>query len=337
MLSGILNPDNLSATLRDLSQRRRQGVLEVTLPDRKVEVLVVQGRIVDVMDVDGNPFATVVERLRRAGMLPDEFTLPLECESYKELFLKINEQVVVEQSTFKLAIKHKVLDQLYQIEASGGGFFSFQVRMIEFDREFSPNISVGQLLLDIVALNSDRERFERTFGAETLIRAAKLPDGAGQNHSEEEQALLDAIGDAIAWSELKHKCLLSAFHVQDTLLAFKDSGRIKLEQVAPVERNGHALSLDKVAEALNRSIDQSFGIPEHEPQVELAAEASLHEEIEQPEVAYAVPRIGLRVKLNLLNMRLLQNSMIPHLVQIIFLLAALTIPLGLWLNTLGEL
>ena len=344
MLSGALNPENLSQTLRDISQRRRQGVLEVSLAERQIHVQFIQGRVVDVLEIGLNPYQEVVEILERISVIPQTIAGELDCDSYQDLFLRLNQVATLDESVYRQVLKHRVLERLYELESVSGGFFGFQVRMVECDREFAPAISVGQLLLDLVSLRADAARFDETFPPGCILQ---LTGHADEILGEEEKIVLDLVKDGISIELLREKCLLSSFHFHDALLSLKDHGLIKNGQAAQTCEARDAFDLDNLAQAFEDSIDEAFAHPtpqghaRPEPAVtngvsthaELSAEsAELANTIKQISTAAAIP---FKIRLNLLNLRLLQASWVPALITLALLASALLAPFVMWKKMLA--
>src|SRR3954468_12737548 len=106
MHSGVVTTENLGEILRGLSQRRRQGVLEISRGSSSTRISFVAGRIVDV-SVDGrSPIEDVTEALRGADIVGQDFEIAPEA-TYSDLFAKINRLPAgTDTETFASVITH---------------------------------------------------------------------------------------------------------------------------------------------------------------------------------------------------------------------------------------
>lgn len=274
MFSGVLSGENLSQTLRDISQRRRQGVLEVSVLDQQYELFFVQGRVVDVHKAGQNLCEEIVQCLKRIGTLPENWEDYDATLAYRDLYLFINSKgYLADEEFFKVVLKHRLLDQLYAVCTANSGFFSFKVKMVEYDKELCPSISVGQLLLDLVAFETDLPKFKDMFQDDLRVVAEAGNPGS---LSEEEKLIVDLLHEALKVSDLRARSILSAYHFQETLLSLRDQKIIRLsdEQSVAAELG---FDLDGLSSSLDSVIDESFGVgneaaaereTKHEPMVE---------------------------------------------------------------------
>lgn len=220
MYQGVISKDNFGEVLRGISQKRRHGLLEITRPQGTTTLCFSGGKIVDVLDGEKTPLQNVVERLQRGGVVTEDFKIEGE-ETYQELLISLQEQQVggeeLTPQTFKRIVKHAVLDQLYSLDLSVGAFYTFRIEMVESDREYSPAVSIGQLLLDLVALEADLLQCEEKFPSQTLVSLA--PSTGQEMNSEEEQVLLGLLSVPISRVDLLRRSLLSLYSFCDALLS----------------------------------------------------------------------------------------------------------------------
>lgn len=372
MQSGVITPENLGQVLRELSQKRKSGVLGITVGECQWQLKFVRGRVVDMLNGSEPPLTGLAQRLQRAGYIEGDVgeflsTLPasLEGERYQTLYHVLN----MDQEAFKLAVKHQVLDALYTLDLQQGAYYSFKMQMVEFDKEYCPSLSVGQLLLDLVELPVELERYTSTFSDDDFI--VRTP-GDPAPLSAEEQAVFDLIEKASSLDELFAQSMLSQFHFLEAVLALYDQGAVAITDSESTHSAGSDESgtqggvdlsmVDDLVAALEDSIDSSFEealaeSDDHEnveersevtpdlklvktsaPLVEAGSTAGVadHEdeqilidEVSAEEFDEDV-QISFRNRTDLLNMRLLHSQLVPLLVLSVFMMVAFLAPLFYW-------
>jgi hypothetical protein len=333
MQSGVLSPENVADVLRGISQRRRQGLLEVNAHERVFVIKFVQGRVVDAAPGGMTGVQDTVAWLKRAGYPvaePASYREP----SYAELLLRLadelSEDFTITTETLKVIVRERVLDHLYNLEVGVGAFYTFKVQMVEHDHDFSPSVSIGQVLLDLVEMNAEREAFHRRFPAGSYIRlTGDTPTGLDP----EEEAIVKCIGEGMAVDDLERRALLSGFHFRHAMVQLAGASVIATGGGALSDKsNSLATDLDSF---LSSSIDAAFGIDssaESANASSLAAGTESLGELIDEEMAddegYAPA--GRSAYLQSCSAQLLQNAMIPRLIAIGFSLLAIVSPFLAW-------
>jgi len=352
MHTGVLNSDNLASVLRDISQRRRQGTLAINLLNRQIEILCVQGKIVEAIEVGISPVAELAEILVNAGRLAQA---PAKTpENYKALFQMMNAgpEGVFDEALFRQIVKERVLNKLYSLDVKAGAHYGFQMQMVEYDRDLCPSISIGQLLLDMVALESDKERFLNVFGNNEV----QLTGLEGGTLSPEECVVLEAVGAGASVDEIARLSMLSCYHLQDAMLTLYDAKMIK---VAPARASGDENeNFDDMLSAFEQSIDQVFdgsteeAVEESELSLKDAIKArqqqnpsilpdeseSIDEESGSESEVEESAWQGMAAwqsRMRLLSVRLTQSPRVVHAFVLSFLVAAALLPLVVWGNVFG--
>jgi len=324
MQSGVLSADNLPDLLRGISQRRRQGVLEIHGSDGVTSIKFVQGRIVEVAASPLTPVQEVVQCLARAGYGVGEPKSYSET-SYSALLARLIDAgqsgKKVDKETLLGVIKHRVLERLYALDVGAGSMYSFKVQMVETERDFSPSISVGQLLLDLVELSAEREDFISLFPVGAIAR--KSPPASPD--TDDEQKVLDAVGGGASLEDITSKSLLSSYHLRHALLGLHKRGGILVdtgipatEQVAPLQTMPS--STEFVSSGDERTTIES-----------LVAE-SVDESIRESAGETSRPRASIHI----VSARLLQNSSVPSVVGLLVLLGGLLAPFVLWADVFSH-
>lgn len=347
METGVVSSENISNLLRGISQRRRQGTLEINYPDTKFQIFFVQGKVVDLAQQGVSKVSEIIQCLKDAGYLDP--SLNVSAQSYTELFKNLEaQQVAVQQDLFSLVVKHRILDRFYALDMSHGAYYTFDVQMIEYDRDFCPSISVGQLLLDLVAMNTDAPRFNSLFGEDVIVVRSDVGSSA---LSEEEQVLMHHIEDGIRIADLRRRSLLSRYHFQEALLALHERGLIGTRRDSNGVHNGKNIEAENLLPNLDEMIDVAFAgdfvevqsetMPvretiENKPSIvgqSSGQTAGLSNNISTPmEVKRVVRSMGVTSRLHLLSAKALQGTLIPRILCWLIIIAASCLPWITWAN-----
>ncbi len=313
MESGVINEDSFSNILRSISQRKKNGVLEITLTEGQLSVSFVKGKVVEVQRADESPAAEVIKRLVASGWLPQgmEFSVQDYAEAARLIKTLQLPRGALSDELFRRAVKQRILDLLYDLDAAlklgGGAYYVFKAQMIVVNEDFSPSISSGQILLDLVSLKQDQSRFLEAFSAGEMLRRGDNGEGL----SEEEELVWKELADGGASIEdVARRSMLSRFHLQDALLGMLERGVI-------VRGGASAVQTQKV-------------LASEPPTASSAASPELTDSPATPAATIAgVASVALHV-------RLLQDVRVPYVLMVIGLAAGILAPLVFWGEIWGE-
>lgn len=320
--SGVITDETLGDVLRSISQRRRQGVLEINAPNAVIRIQFSLGKIIEVIIGDENPLDEIVGRLATAEVIPSGFVVSSE-ENYSDLFVSLMNfgPSLLDEDVFGRAVKHRILDTLYMLELGLGALYSFKVEIVEGDKQFSPSLSVGQILLDIVALHSEDEEFDSIFPPNfSVVPIERAP----ANLSDDEHLLMTLLEDGpLSTRKLRERSLLSLFHFREALLSLKTAGCV-----------------DRGEDLLEKALGGLGELETHDGAV-LAGEISLSRDdsaleavdlyVEAP--GKGVPTRSAKTKLTALSVSLMSSSWIITTVTLCFVVASVIAPWFLWSAT----
>jgi hypothetical protein len=348
---GIATEEGLTTVLRQIGQKRRQGVLELVSPERHVEILFVQGKIVEVLSQGEDVSKAALTRLKEAGIVPPQWVYDSQeggepqDQSYRALFLALVEAgVPLDEDLFRNTIKQCVLDRLYQIDLSGSARFQFRVEMVEYDREFSPTISIGQVLLDLVALPSNRERFEKLFpeSAHLAVKRTEVPEGV---LTAEEKLIYAALSEPLPVETLQKRVMLSRFYFWDGVLSLFERGLIA---TCSVDASAHSKDSPPLRELIQsvvvsgaeaETLIGAIADMATQPVEAIPAELSLRSEEpqqEERENSASAPQelVPSRIRSERWSLRVLESAAAVQVVGILYILACLTVPWFTWSHIL---
>lgn len=360
--SGLVTKESLSELLRTISQRRRNGWLEIQYPDQQVNLGFMQGKICEVQHNSQSSIEEFAKRLELAGYTVERSKIGWN-DSYSSLFVAVNDgahisqKLSIEEAKYKEFLKHRILDSLYELLEQAGGTYEFRNGLVEIDSEFSPSIPVGQLLLDLVALSTDESGFKEKVGSKNWVEriGTDVPNGL----SEEEASLLSLVSPTgVKVTHLKELSLLSKYHFESAFSHLLAQGLVRLSN-AQVSATT-TLFGDEIVSALEDSIDLAFSTSTQEPLDMLYEE---HQEILNKARAYekhskaeakiislseksATPQIPadrieaesteisarqeINTSLSILSFKLLTIESVPHLIVLLYLIMALALPVIFW-------
>jgi Domain of unknown function (DUF4388) len=357
MHTGTISEENISQILRGISQRRQTGIISIKMLDNNYQIMFSSGKIVEAIDQSITPIEDIEQRLKLAGYAKQshDFT---NYNTYNEVFLALqNESVGLKPFTeqdFRRLVKHRVLDTLYNLSLEKQAEYTFEMRSYEIDKDFSPSISVGQFLLDSVALETERERFLRLVPNNSKV--IRL-DSGGLTLTEDENLLYNLIGSGISKSALSANSLLSQYAIQSALLSMHERALIEIENDSQSLNNSKALSGDILSILEDNSerplVEMEFHPLNHEmkKQVEIASQPEhtlkddslekvipanddlpIQESVSDSEIVEE-EFLGSRDKvkrLGYLNAKILNSEIVPHCLIFIFLVFSCLAILFLW-------
>lgn len=218
MQAGFISGDNLSQLLRDVSQRKLTGVVVIKYPKYSVTISLIGGRIADCERSDKNALQEIIKHLKASRAIPKDYAT--EADNLTKLCNSLcaggNGGVFVQRDIFLRAVHHRVFDALYDLAAAGTGQFTVAQKMVELDRELMPSLSVGQLLLDLVELQQNVERFTKLCVPGLVVKSTPNHNAA---LSEEEELLAQLAKNGEEIGELRARSLLSRYHFQSGVIS----------------------------------------------------------------------------------------------------------------------
>jgi Domain of unknown function (DUF4388) len=226
--TGILNPENFADVLRQISHRRRQGMLEIAFADLRVKIAFYNGKIVEVYRGSVPPLEEFIEWLITAQVLPKEFDSS-SVKRYSDLYIvsqSLNSEALrpLDEKSFRSLLRHRTMEKIFKLQLQQGAIYTFQPELVEIDPDFSPSISVGQLLLDMVALESDEEKFDQEFTPHLVLSRTEKPLTA--QLTLDERYIVDLLKESSTVESLAQRSLMSSYHFRETLINLKSGGFI---------------------------------------------------------------------------------------------------------------
>jgi hypothetical protein len=342
--AGIATYENIQQALRHNSGRKRSGSLVLIFPQTPLGVQFHQGRVVGVSEGEALMLKALTQRLEKAGLLGENIELP--ASHPREAFEKLKIAVPsIDAETFRFAWRHAILDCLYgnlskSKLAATPCTFEFRAGMVPYDSELSPTISVGQLLLDLTALEDEEQELSKRYAADVTFQSNAVSSPA---LTLDERWLAKACATPATISDLAQRSLLSKVALRQALQGLWERGLLKQcekrIEVKPAEVLG-----DDAFEAISGAIDKTFSealaapsapLPQEQapvieeiksaPQKEAASVAEPKPKTPEPVVPQQKERSGWGG-----NQYFLRASWVPLLVFWLFLIALCVLPLYFW-------
>lgn len=251
MLMSSVEMGEVFDTLSDISNQRRQGLVTVESSSGSFGIHVYAGKIVGVDELSRPVSIMVAAKLKLAGFLSEEEVLALvkQPQTLEELYQRLCEDGDVPEKAYKDAYFSYALDRLYSIRNLIGVQVSYQPKVVNMPEEFGLDLSPGQLVLDIIELDSD-EDFGRVFGGRTeskvtVARSSKENSLAGREYEflevlDEEHSIRSLYNQALV-AELEFSRILTDLHRQGFISVKGSSGE---EVTAPSALDSLELSAD---------------------------------------------------------------------------------------------
>lgn len=301
MLAGIIDGDNYSSVLRDIAKQRRHGVLGLRFSDHYSDLFFIQGKIVDIKIEGQDRSAQVENGLVELGLL----SAAKGVGSYLELWgaLEASGQATARREIFIRLVEIAIMDSLLQIKWAAGALFEFKVQSLQVEKDIYPTISVGQLLLDLAAIETTSDRFGQLFPSNVVI-ASLGNDVADQEFNQTQARILSCLDQPKNLARLKLEALLNDSQLQEALLDLYDRAAIK------VERADCSDNLDDNNSDLNK-------VETRQPRE--------YEDSDPDRVSTEAPSW-----LALLNSYLINATWLTILVLVLFIFSAIYFPLQIW-------
>lgn len=237
MYSGILTPDNLAQVLKNLSQRRLSGVLEINTESISLKILFSQGRIVEAVENDVSPVEEVIKVLEIAELITSNRAA--KYANYSELVAASSQLCIdgagLELEIFQRVIKHRLLTKLFVLPKLNAASFSFSQQGIDYDRNLLTPFSGAQVLMDLAELEPTTVAWRGLFeGHDFIIRTAQKFETPG---SLEEAIVYDTIGEGVGLAQLLRKTMLCSLYLERALLELHRRELISLTTVQAFSEN----------------------------------------------------------------------------------------------------
>jgi hypothetical protein len=328
MQVGIVNQDNFPQILRSISQRRRNGILELHISERILEVSFHQGKIVDVLHDKQTLYKQIAERLVARDSLLEGPWLTADLTAAQLLEQSQLFGFDLDSETLKKMWLQRALENLYAIDVHSGSYYNFRVEFVATPASDALSISVGQLLLDLVGYQEAHSTFvERC--PEGLVLCRGLP--ADREYSFEEQDLIWLVDGVLTVAELRERSMLNRLTFEETVISLLQEQI--LASSAGAETPATKPSLFDIDASLDACIDQALrATPAVDLPQTLVRQIWSEKQADAAVAAQAIHRLSFDVAgdLERINGRILSFSHTPDVVYLVFLVVALIVPWIFW-------
>jgi len=264
MQQGYLTVDNFSDVLRDISQRRRTGILVLHIGQESQQVQFWQGKVIDVdLGQEPGPQKLYV-KLKNAGFISDG---SLEFSAYHKLFEYLSSQAesahLFDEEFFQQSVRHFLFDELLGLQLDHGARYEFVNRGLDEGIDTRSHLSVSQFLLDKSLVEQELPALEREYRSDFIVtpagqQPADLDDECGLVYS--------MLGDGLSVGRLLGCCTLSRFHTMFAMKRLQLLGHISLENPATVSVDPQDPpdlfdEVQDIFDVVEQSLDKSFGVP----------------------------------------------------------------------------
>ena len=328
MQVGIINEENFPQILRGISQKRRHGVLELHVGDQIVEVFFYQGKIVDVFRNKQTILKQIAHRLVARGSLYEgewlvaDVSAPILLEQSEIAGFELSDEILRKMS------QQRALENLYAIDVHAGSYYNFRIEFVASPLDEALQISVGQLLLDLVGYSEVHSLFV-THCAEDLVLSRGQP--ADREYTFEEQDLIWLVDGEMNISMLRESSMLNRLTFEETVISLLQEQILsKLNISENLSSMPDVYDLDA---SLDACIDQAFkGSASLSSPERLISEICSEKHAECEQHLQKVPRTTFSAirSLERLSSWAMSSAHTPDVVFTLFFLFAVIAPWFLW-------
>jgi hypothetical protein len=213
------NPAKQFTTLaRSIAARRDSGFLVYSIEGDSLSFLFYQGKLVDGQRGGASVVDELQVRMQTAGVLS---TVEVFRE-YSTIAASLGSDGA---RIVRFFLEHLLLDLIFQLQKYVDGECRFDPRVVSFDRDVAPSISIGRILLDIVALQEDPHLFRSNLPVGSVVRMVAAADPDSPLQGAIERGLR---GSDCTIEELKEHSGISQYDYQEVLLEMLESGQLEV-------------------------------------------------------------------------------------------------------------
>ena len=237
MNEGLFTIDAITPLFRNLSQKRRSGVLEVRSPDGDISLVAFQnGRIIAANRTRESEGEVVCDRLVHLKQLRHDDALCLleGCGGdFTPLWRDLSAKHQVSTKLLADARRQYEMETLYRLRRLNGSPFRFRTELLSLEQERVIDVAPGQFLLDLVELEEADGKFVQEYGSlEYATRMlSRQPDYEAQSLSVLERRVCDALAVKCSLRELYEQTLLTEIELRAALEELQSRGAISVENV----------------------------------------------------------------------------------------------------------
>ena len=220
MFSGNLSKPALYSLFRLLSVKRRQGLLEITLEGKTLNIILIEGLVCHVLFANGAELKYLIETLLRAGLISNHLA-KIVLTQHRSLdasysYLVDGGHLTSEQ--FLSAKRCYERNLLHSLRTQNQAKYSFSPKVIAANEELALRDSPGQLLLDMIEIEQDELKFRQYFCVEADPRLSRAVVVPSIKLTTNEQLIWNLIGQGTTLKNLFDKILLCHFDIKKGLL-----------------------------------------------------------------------------------------------------------------------
>ncbi len=255
-----ISSESYGDLFRNLSSKKRNGVLAIQFEDSDLRMQFREGRIVGVFDPNASEISEIASRLVASGCIMEKVQALVEGAgiSVNQLHDLLVGKDYVSDEDYRRAIESYQLDLLHSLEMLDIGYAEFSPKLVRSDARHALSIYPAQFLLDVEELRGDRERLHGLFSSFDAVNVTVRESEQNiQTLSEREQRILDAAEQGCRMSEMISNCLMSQHEAIECLLTLYDQDIISLVEDSSILSEEFPLKKDSLTDAASDSADSS--------------------------------------------------------------------------------
>jgi len=224
-VSSLFRTESIASIFRQISQKRKNGVIELIGTGEPITVGFNQGKVVFAYQGAISFEEAIISLLKDQGSLEAEFD-STEIKTLEQIAEKLEGTLgEVSRDILRKAAKKIILDTLFNAKLEGKGHYSFRVQGVDYDASFIQPFTVGQVLLDSATYMQAEEKFKVVFKAHDKVRSK---EGNIEELSEAESNLFKICSCIQDIDKLSSKILLHALEIKEGLVVLNEKGLIEI-------------------------------------------------------------------------------------------------------------
>ncbi len=230
-MEGNFEKGEFFSTIRTLSYRRRQGLLEIESGGEITEVLLSDGLVVEVRDSKRPLSVAIVAKLKIANKITDKLAVAYVKSPVGVKLLADNliDGAIVTREEFTAAKRAYELDRLHRLRNFRTGKFKFTPRIVRLGHDFELNLSPGHLMLDLIEMADSDESFANTVGSTTDVRTLLSRVSKPKSRKPLTYKVFDHIGQMNNFKNVYNAALLCEKELREIVIELAESGSIEVD------------------------------------------------------------------------------------------------------------
>lgn len=208
--------EDLSSILRSLSQKRRQGVLEIYDGDVTIKIFINSSKIVGIENTAKSFYEEVKVLMQNGGFSPLITENVTNLDSLFSAYIKTSSNIKRANDIFRNICQKVFFDKLLSVKLKGKTHYNFNVQSTGGESPFLTPIPIGQFLLEHSSFETNLDEYNDFYSGRIIRKAEDVTEHA---LNDTQTKILENLNNCEEVSILEAKTLLPKGTFYETLLA----------------------------------------------------------------------------------------------------------------------